>query len=147
MRKEIIFAIIAGVVFGLIVALGIWRANSAIVDDISTEKTATETPSSPQHQNSTNQLVISEPEENDVVTEDTVELTGITKPSSWIAISAEEEEYTLKSSENGNFNQLVALEPGINRIVVTSFDETSKTEVVVTVVYSSQFGTEQTNEE
>jgi len=41
MRKELLIAIVVGLLFGLIIGFGIWRANSAInKDQISTESTS-----------------------------------------------------------------------------------------------------------
>ena len=98
MRKEIIFAILAGIIFGLVVALGIWRANSALEDEpATTENTETTDQTETALDGS---LTISQPEENDVVTETSVVVNGITSPNTWVAISADTDALVKVSSND-----------------------------------------------
>ncbi len=139
MRKEIIFAIIAGIVFGLIVALGIWRANSALEKKpaITESKTTEEKPQKASQRG----LTLLHPDQNDVFTTSPITVNGITSPNTWVALSAERTQYTVLSNNVGEFEAEVELEAGLNRILVTSFIEDQKPqELTVQVVYSTEFG-------
>ncbi|HJX45769.1 MAG TPA: hypothetical protein VJ399_01215 [Patescibacteria group bacterium] len=140
MRKEIFFAILAGSLFGLIIAFGIWKANSSMKSNGSTSETLpSEESSSPTPQPQIG-LTLAKPEDADVVTESPITVSGATKPNAWVTISAESKDYVIKADMNGGFQQLVDLIGGANEIVITSFDESgnSNTQNLI-VVLSSEF--------
>ena len=140
MRKEIFFAILAGSLFGLIIAFGIWKANSSMKSNGSTSETLpSEESSSPTPQPQIG-LTLAKPEDADVVTESPITVSGATKPNAWVTISAESKDYVIKADINGGFQQLVDLIGGANEIVITSFDESgnSNTQNLI-VVLSSEF--------
>ena len=140
MRKEIFFAILAGSLFGLIIAFGIWKANSSMKSNGSTSETLpSEESSSPTPQPQIG-LTLAKPEDADVVTESPITVSGATKPNAWVTISAESKDYVIKADMNGAFQQLVDLIGGANEIVITSFDESgnSNTQNLI-VVLSSEF--------
>jgi hypothetical protein len=146
MRKEVIYAVIGGIILGLVVAFGVWRINSSIPknknQDINTQ--------SPTPKSSTPgefKIVLDKPENDDVVTTDTVNVSGLTKPLSWITVAGDESDYIIQSDTNGVFSQEVDLTPGVNQIKVTAFYPEGGTNGVkpsvteVLVVYSSSFQT------
>ena len=145
MRKEVLWAVIAGIVLGLIVAFGVWRVNSKISGKKEAGiSLATPTPEPQDIGSST--IVLNKPEENDVVTTDTVAVSGLTKPSAWVILSGEDGDYTAQADTTGGFSQNVDLIPGINQIKVTAFygspnGENSYSDTQVLVVYSSSFQT------
>ena len=139
MRKEIIFAIVAGVLFGLVVAFGIWRANTAIStrqETIFTQKT---------HEvikKEEKDLIVSVSsfENNDVISESPITITAITKPDTWVVISAEEEDYIIKTDDSGTFNQDIKLTAGLNEILINAYDNQGGVfENILTLVYSTEF--------
>lgn len=134
MRKEVLFAILAGGIFGLIVAFGIWRLNSTISkSDVTTQGSPTPSPSS-------YSLTIAKPNENQVVTDSLVTVSGITTPNSKVVVSGEKEDYLTFSDSSGEFSQDVDLSGGINNIKVFVFDDTKKiAEDGIKIVYSSEF--------
>lgn len=139
MRKEILFAVIAGIIFGIIVAFGIWRANSALNSkSTSTSKeTLDVSPTlTPQEFN----LSLAKPEEDDVISETPMILSGVTTPSAWVVISAEDEDYVSSADESGAFSQEVNLLGGVNNLTVFAIDVNSKSaEKQISVVFSSEF--------
>jgi len=139
MRKEVVWAIIAGVVLGLIVTFGVYRINSTITGNKSREaKTATPTPK-PANMGEF-KIVLDKPSDNDVVTQDTVMVSGLTKALSWITVSGEDGDYIIQSDGSGVFSQDVDLVPGINQIKITAFESNgAKSATEVLVVYSSSF--------
>lgn len=144
MRKEIFFAIFAGGILGLIIAFGVWKANLALKPS-----SAPQAQEQPDQKDTTSTtplefgLTIASPENEDVITKNPVLITGATKPNSYVNVSSEDEDLTLKSEQDGSFEAEVDLIGGINDIVVTVFDESGKKiEENLTLVYSTEFETQ-----
>ena len=138
MRKEIVWVVAVGIALGLIVAFGFYRINSSV-----TKGTGTPQPSSsPKSGNPELKITLDKPENNDVVTQNSVTVSGITKPLAWITVSGEEDDYIIQADDSGVFTQDVDLIPGINQIKLTAFDSSGNENVgKVLVVYSSSFVT------
>jgi hypothetical protein len=136
MRKEIVWASVIGITFGLVIAFGIWRINSSM------NPGAAKTSQTPEPQIVTNEfkITLDKPSQNDVFTQDIVAVSGITKPHILMTISGPESDYILRTDESGVFNQEVNLIPGVNQLKLTAFDNTGSQSVEkVLVVYSSSF--------
>ncbi|GAG26646.1 unnamed protein product, partial [marine sediment metagenome] len=66
----------------------------------------------------------------------------------WVAISAEEEDYIIKSNDEGTFEQEVKFEGGLNQILITAFDgDGTSIEEKLTVVFSTEFSKDEEEEE
>lgn len=139
MRKEIIYAILAGVLFGLVVAFGIWRANSSIRSG-NQPPSSSSSPSPTAQSPSQISITIAKPENYSVTNMNTAAVNGLTSPESWVVVSGESDDYVFKSKDDGSFVQEVELVPGVNEIITTSFNgrgDSSSGRVVI--VYSSEF--------
>lgn len=133
-----VFAIIGGCLFGLIIAFGIFRINNTTRP----KGASTEASPTPEAIGQEFKITLAKPENNDVVTENSVTVSGITKPLSWITVAGESSDYMIQSSEDGSFSQDVELAPGVNQIKITAFDsQGSQSTEKVLVVYSSVFQT------
>ncbi len=141
MRKELVWAAIIGISFGLVIAFGVWRVNASLKPKgISTQKTP-----QPHAKNSEFQIVLDKPQNNDVVAQGTTAVSGITKPLSWTTVSGETDDYIVQADEQGVFSQNVSLISGVNQIKLTAFDTQGAQSVgKVLVVYSSAFQTKTT---
>ena len=143
MRKEIIFAIIAGAIFGLVIAFGIWKANSSMKSssEITDETSRVEGDDSKPVINGEFSVTLIKPEPNTVITTSPIIVSGATKSNSWLVISAEGDDYIIKTQNDGSFEQEVELTAGVNEIIVTAIDEESAKSVneKLLVVYSTQF--------
>jgi len=137
MRKELFFAIGAGLILGLIIAFGIWRVNKTITPSDHNQTQNLEATSTP----NTNFLVtIANIENLDVITENPFKITGITKPNTKIAISCEEKDYILDSEKDGSFEKEIPLIAGLNEIIIKAFDlNGDSAETKVKLVYSPSF--------
>jgi hypothetical protein len=144
MRKEVFFAIITGAALGLIVAVGVWRANGALKNitlGIQTNTSPTQRPlqtpsSSPR--DATGQLTLLSPNHEEVIIGSTVNITGTTKANAWIVTVAGDKVYLTKSDAQGSFSEAPTVAPGITNITVTAFEKTGQTYVAdVTVVSTS----------
>lgn len=141
MRKETIIAIISGVGIGVLIAFGIWRANSAYnskkVSPQNSPESEIQTETSPTE---SRQLTIAQPEDNDVITSSPVKLTGITNPNIVLVISAEKKDYILSSGADGSFEQEIELVGGLNEIILAHSENGDTTQIKsLTLVYSSEF--------
>jgi hypothetical protein len=146
MRKEILIAIVAGVVFGLVIAFGVWRANSALEpsEEIAQEKVEVSDEVAELEENSKFMVTLVSPNENDVVVETPATFSGITKVGSWVVISAEEEDYIIETDKKGAFEQEVDLIGGINQIILQAFDESgASVKKELTIVFSTEFEKQQ----
>lgn len=133
MRKEILFAIVAGGIFGLIIAFGVWRLNSTL----SPEGTSTE--ATPPPSKAEFGITIAKIQQDQVIVASPLTLSGITKPNAWVVISAEEEDYVIQADSNGSFEVDVELTGGINRLLIAAFDdEGASTEEILQVVFSTE---------
>lgn len=142
MRKEILYAILAGGLFGLIIAFGIWKANSSIkprgAQDLQTPQE--EQINQNKDVESNGEITLAKPKENQTVLTEKTTISGITKPENYIVISNEEEDYFLTADGNGAFEQEIELMSGLNKITISSIDndgKTSKKELLL--VYSPKF--------
>jgi hypothetical protein len=142
MRKEIIFAIIAGAIFGLVMAFGIWKANSSMKSKNESEKEVVDVTDSQGGTSVTGDFSITliKPESNTVVSTSSTIVSGITKPDVWLVISAEEDDYIIKTGNDGAFEEEVELIAGANEIVVTAIEESTNESVYdkFLVVYSTE---------
>lgn len=135
MRKELIWAGIIGITFGLIIAFGAWRINSSLKPN-SPIATMTPPPDRPEEEN----ISLDKPENDDVITSNTVTVSGITKPQSLLVVSGEVGDYIIQSDNGGIFAQDVDLNPGVNQIKVTLLSKNgNQTFQKVLVVYSASF--------
>ncbi len=136
MRKEILFAILAGITFGLIIAFGVWRANVALRPD-GASTTAPEDASETTRDDFG--ITVAKPQDYQVITTPSTILTGISKPNVWIVVSAEEEDYVAKTDESGEFEIEVDVIGGVNEVIITAFDTNgAEAQEKLTLVYSSE---------
>lgn len=140
MRKELIIAIISGIAIGVIVAFGFWRANSAMQTDTTPSQQETASAERADEIFEQVQLTLSQPEENDVITQSPVKLTGIAKPDTILIISSENEDYIVTTEPDGSFEQEVDLVGGVNDILLAySNNANAQQNTSLRVVYSTEF--------
>lgn len=135
MRKELLWAAVIGITFGVVIAFGVWRISSNKTQPGKTESTPTPTPVIGEVK-----TTMDRPEDGDVVDSNLITVSGITKPLSWVTVSGEKGDYTVQAAENGVFNQEIDLAAGINQIKISTFDAIGNHDVQkLTIVYSSVF--------
>ncbi|MAG59596.1 hypothetical protein CMO96_02285 [Candidatus Woesebacteria bacterium] len=143
MRKEVLIAIIIGVGLGSAVAFGIWRANLVLSPQNGQEQNQQASPSPTDDIITSSQLVVTQPENNVVISKDEVEVQGNASPESTIVILANSGEIILEAEADGNFKETVGLEGGANEITVVAYDkEGNESRQTITVVYSTEFAEE-----
>ncbi len=133
MRKEVWFAIVGGILLGLVIGFGIYRINFSYNKDVATESTP-----NPQSNSGTG-IAIAKPNYDDVITSSPVNISGIASKNSMVIISNDKADYLVKNSESGTFEKDMDLTGGINQIVITAISEDKKTSSEkLRLVYSTQ---------
>ncbi len=137
MRKEVLFAIILGLILGVVIIYGIQIANRSAKELAKTALTPTPTqeiqPNTP-----VQLLTITSPQDHSVNFTDTVIITGTTKPNSEIIIINVEEEILTKADSVGLFSAKVKLTGGENIITISSLSPDQKQETIeLTVTYTT----------
>ena len=129
MRKEVILAVIIGVLLGGVILYGINLANNSAKPASNEEKTeeTNTNPTSTNPSNSSKLISITTPQDNAVVTDATISLKGTTKPNQNIAIVSESDDILTTSDSNGNFSSSINLINGENTISITVVDDRQST--------------------
>ncbi len=140
MRKEVIIAIAFGLVVGLVITIGMYRARTAL-EETPTETTAalvedslSPLPSSaPQTQNG---LILREPVEEAVTTTPNIRVSGSTFANRAIVLLINEKEVVAMSDDQGNFSIPVTVTIGGNILKVRVLNPgEAASEVTRTVIY------------
>lgn len=135
MRKEIVWVAVIGIVLGLIFAFGIYRINSRLPKKVEQVQTPNPKPETTEFK-----IVLDKPEGGDVITQDSVKVTGITKSSAFVVFSGEKSDYITKAAADGTFSQDIDLTSGVNQIKLFALDAQGKqSSTKVLIVYSSVF--------
>ena len=142
-KKEIVTAIAIGLLISALIAGGILRAKSVLK-----QHQANQPSPSPQSEATTTAQVqdknpsqlflkIDSPQNNAVVKENKVTLTGETLPHTYIAIITDSSEYLIVPNEVGQFSQQIKLIKGANLIKVTVYTKDgNKVEKTLNLVYT-----------
>jgi len=140
MKKEGIIAILIGLGIGLLVAGGIYRAKTAVQETITEKKQKKESNNNNTHTESESNLslTINTPEDNSIVSENSITVTGEATKDTYIAIIAEKTEHLIIPSETGQFTQEIKLVKGSNVINIAIYTENGeKIEKTLNIVYTS----------
>ena len=141
MKKEVLFAIIAGSILGLIIAFGIWKVNSALRLRSDQDNKTSQTSPPPKEEFG---ITLANVDNLNVVGVSPFTLKGITKPEVWLITSTQEKDYLTTSDKKGEFAQEVNFLGGINSLVFTAIEKDGKTAVTkLSLVYSTQLEAEE----
>lgn len=140
-RKEITLAIIIGLIIALVIAGGIYRAKTALQNfkpsDLA-NKFQSKVSNNPELSEDDKLFIELNSPDNTVVTESNFKVSGKTLPSTYIAITTEQNDYLIVPNELGSFAQEVALIKGANILNVTVFKSSGeKVEKSLSVVYTT----------
>jgi len=147
MRKEVFFAICAGITAGLMLAFGAWKLSQSFRKDTGPASTSAGQPT-PQNKPQDLNLSIASPDNFSVLTSSTVNISGITKDDAIVVILTGNKDYITTSQKDGSFSQEIGLDAGINQIVIKVFEKDGKEiEKNLKLVYSKEFEKFLTSEE
>lgn len=128
MRKEVVFAIIAGILIGLSMAFGTWKAIK-LFKPKPTPPVKKELP----NLKTNNNLIVDTISDFDVITEN-LNISGTSNPNSKILISTSEKDYLTSTDLNGTFKIEVSLPKNLSKIYVQ--DITSNEEKEFYLIYA-----------
>lgn len=138
MKKEVVIAILAGFILGLVITFGIYRAQKSLNQNTTTQEAASNLPEvapTPEHQ-----LTITQPINNVVTDKEAITVSGITSPYALISITSEENQTATQADEVGNFSTTLELFAGANTIVISAYTENGgRVQEERTVVFSTAF--------
>lgn len=124
MRKEVILAVIIGVLLGGVILYGINLANTSSKINSGNKGADDNTQVTPSPaKKSAGQVSIITPQNNSVVTESQVVLKGSAKANASVAIITESDDLITTADNTGNFSSAINLINGENLITVTAVDE------------------------
>ena len=148
MKKEVVLAIVLGLIAGVIVTFGIYTANRALqqrAEESITEQTPAPTAKTEvsdqkeSAESTTTELDIETPETNSISTEDTITLRGTTYPNAIIVVFVNNTDYLISANATGKFATPIKLTAGSNTIIVVSKhpDTTMQAQAQRLVVFST----------
>jgi len=132
-RKEVLFAIILGIILGGVIIYGIQIANKSV-----NEPAATITPTPTSAEPAVSSLSITSPRDHSVSPTNSLTITGIAKPNSQVLVVNDEDEFMTSADAAGIFSGKIDLTGGENIITVSSLSPDQNLETVeLTIIYST----------
>lgn len=140
MRKEVWFAIVGGVILGLIIGFGVYRVNSSF------KKQNIQNTPTPSSENKDG-ISFAKPNYDDVITKSPVVISGIASKKNWLVISTESKDYLSEIKKDGTFEDEIELTGGINKILAWAVSENgSLSNTELRLVYTTQLETPRPND-
>ncbi len=138
MRKEVILAIIVGILLGGVILYGLNLANTSVKPEAkTTDKPSSSNQDQLSAQQTSDSISITYPTANAVITEASVTLKGTTAPGQNVAIITENDDILTVSDTSGNFSSPITLTEGENLLTVTAIDTQLATHSAsVTVIHT-----------
>lgn len=146
MRKEVIFAILAGSVIGIAVAFGAYRLNLSFqkkAESVTPQETANPNSPTPSPSSEEFKIVLAKPQNYEVLLNSNYVISGITKPNVYVVAFDTDDEYIVKSDSSGVFELKAQLNSGANEVKIIGVDDSGKTtQTKITLVYFQDFADE-----
>ena len=138
MRKEVVFAIIIGLVLGLVILYGVQLANNSARQAANTSATPTPEETLTPTPTPISGLMVAYPNDHAVVNIATIKIVGKADPGATVAIYSTEDDNLVAADKDGNFESDLKLTGGENIITLTSLkpDQTSES-TQLSIVYST----------
>lgn len=140
MKKETVFLSIGALLVGLLVAGGAFYAYQ-LLNKPADNKPATITLNASPTPVSSNsdELMVDEPQDETVVTNKSVKISGKTLPGSTVIVTSENDEQVATPADNGNFSLTTTIGDDVNIIeVIAILPSGEEKKVVRTITYSKE---------
>ncbi len=135
MKKEVGVAIFIGLVFGIIITIGLYRAR---MSTISRNNQSLETSPSPEPSGQTSSLIIDSPEDESIQGTKSITVAGTTTPNAYVVVFINDQDFFTTADNTGHFSVAADLESGSNVVTVHSVDEDGQATIEErTVIYST----------
>jgi len=140
MKKEVLIAVVLGIIVGLVITFGMYTANTALQRKAQQTKEAqpSPTPIANQQEQAKSSIIMYGPEDNMLTDKDRVQLSGATDANATVVIFVNDKETITSADAKGNFSAELSLSGGSNVIttVVTNMqgnqDQDQRTVVLST---------------
>lgn len=128
MKKEVLIAVVLGIIVGLVITFGMYTANTALQRKAQQIKdaTPTPTPTSTSQNGQYSSIIIYGPEDNLLTDKDKVQLSGSTDPNATVVIFVNDKETITSADGKGNFSAELSLVGGSNIITTIATDLSGK---------------------
>lgn len=145
MKKEVILAIVIGLVMGLFITYGIYlsqRSKEQAQTITTTEELEVEEPTPGPEING--KLTIFNPEDEIITDSQTTQVTGKTNPNAFVIVFVNNDPIILQADETGSFSKEVSLDSMANLIKIHAIDETGEhhTTQRTVIVYTGELAFE-----
>ena len=129
MKKEVLIAVVAGLILGLIITMGIYTANRSLnAQRAKKQLQNTPTPSALPNNQNNKTLNITSQENYDLLDKSELSLSGVAWPNAVIALISEADNQIVTADSEGIFTFKTKLIKGFNEISVIATDETGTTQ-------------------
>lgn len=141
MKKEVLIAIALGLIVGLVITVGMYRARTAVQTAIpgsTFEPVQVPSTQAPTVLDATplEALRILEPNDEFLATEESLRISGTTYANIALAVLHNDKEYVTKTDSQGNFSLTIKLDNGSNIFKIRALPQNQDPlEVIRTVVY------------
>lgn len=143
MKKEVIIAIVLGLLVGLIITYGIYRVRTTVShrkNETSIEKLATPAASLQEKTNAT--ITILSPEDGAILENKELQIAGSSTPDAHVILFVNNRDYISSADTTGAFSFEVTLEDGVNILTIHVVDQegltaTTQRVVVVSSIFSN----------
>lgn len=134
MKKEMIISVLVGLFFGLIIVYGVYTARNSLSNSDDTQNILEVSPSPTNNTQVDTNLVIHSPEDEIIVAQPALTVTGTTAAENYVVIFVNDEKFITQADEAGSFSIEAQLELGSNIIQVHAIDENGNETVKERVV-------------
>ena len=83
-------------------------------------------------------LEINNPEDDLLMYDKSVVVSGSTAPETTILITNDTKSYGTEADDKGSFSRVIELQPGLNVLIINAFSDTGETKTITKTVYYSQ---------
>lgn len=129
MKKEVLIAVLSGLIIGLIITVGIYTANRSLEQQKAKKISQTQTPQpTPQADQNQKLLTITSHENFDLIDQSEISLSGIAWPDAVVALMTEKDNQITTADSDGIFSFKFSLIKGYNEISLVAADETGTTQ-------------------
>lgn len=123
MKKEIILAVLLGLVLGLVITYGIYRARTSLQESATPSPSPTASDENGAEVSTDTNLVLSSPEDESVQDVREITISGTTDPDAFVVAVIGTNEVITQADETGSFSIQNSLFDGPNVILIFSINE------------------------
>jgi hypothetical protein len=139
MKKEMIISVLVGLFFGLVIVYGVYTAQTSLSKSSPSQEELSVSPTPDSEENTNGNLTLHSPEDEIIVNEPAVTVTGTTLAESYVVVFINDKEHITTTDEAGHFSIEGELEIGSNTIETHALDEDGNISIEErTVIYTTK---------